>query len=131
MKAETGQEVVKVVWWDPKSAFIMHVREQKERRYSREIADGLAKMPDSDVSNRTVTINTDPDNPLVLNMPEYVEWLAQQADIAREEVKRFGGEKAVQAFQATMQEGDFYPDGTPTKPDLRPSTKPFPVPVSA
>jgi len=120
MSAETnkGEGVIKVVWWDPRSAFIMDLRTQREARQSREITEALERVPDLVNSSR-------------VNPAEHVAWLDEQAALAAAEVTRFGGQKAVQAFRATMKECDFYPDGIPVDPDLRPPMDPLAVPIAA
>ena len=122
--------------WDPKSAFVMSIRVAKERRNSRELAEGLENFPDPHVRERTVTIPGRRDGPHVLTIPGFVEWLAQQADLAQAEVERHGDQRAVKAFVEDFQAStgtdiEFYENGMPVDPDLRPDMAPLSVAAAA
>ena|SRR5665213_168771 len=127
MKAKTVEQGS----WDPRAAYMMSLRAARDRQQSTELAESLRSFPDSSVNERSVTIPGNTDGPLVLRLPQYVGWLEQQADLAQAEIERFGGQHAVQGFQAASRVIELQENGMPADPDLWPSREPLPVTAAA
>lgn len=110
MNVQGQHEVEKdTVAWDPQAAHASNERELRERRRSEELQETLRRTAGTELgarlASKTVTFVLRPgEQPQTLTVPEYADWMEEQAEAAALEVQRYGGAEAVKHYEDSLDQ---------------------------